>query len=127
MDDPQPGGTGSSTVTFTVLSVTPMRAGKLFALAAVEINIDRVLIEIHGIRAIRTATGATRVELPTFRDATGQPRTAIVLPDEIYRPIGDAVLEVLIERGIAKRRLAAVSPLVEPPSGRKVEEGGSPE
>jgi hypothetical protein len=113
MDDPQLGGTGSSTVTFTVLSVTPMRAGKLFALAAVEINVDGVLIEIHGIRAIRTVTGATRVELPTFRDATGQPRTAIVLPEEIYRPIGDAVLEVLIERGIAKRRLATAS--LEPP------------
>jgi beta-galactosidase GanA len=67
-----------------------LRAGKLFALASVEINVDDVLIEIHGIRAIRTATGATRVELPKFRDATGQPRVAIVLPEEIYGPIGDA-------------------------------------
>jgi len=93
------------TVSITVLSVTPMRAGKLFALASVQINVDGVPIEIHGIRATRTTTGATRVELPTFRDATGQSRAAIVLPEEIYRPIGDAVLEVLIERGIAKRRL----------------------
>jgi hypothetical protein len=66
----------------------------------------RRLVEIHGIRATRTATGATRIELPTFRDATGQSRAAIVLPEEIYGPIGDAVLEVLIERGIAKRRFA---------------------
>jgi len=58
------------------------------------------------IRATRTATGATRIELPTFGDATGQSRAAIVLPEEIYGPIGDAVLEVLIERGIAKRRFA---------------------
>jgi hypothetical protein len=95
------------TVTMTVLSVTPMTAGKLFALASVAIDIDGILIEIHGIRAIRTFTGATRVELPTFRDAKGQPRAAIVLPEEVYRPIGDAVLEVLIERGIAKRRFVA--------------------
>jgi stage V sporulation protein G len=102
--------TGS--VTITVLSVTTIHAGRLFALASVKINIDGVLVEIHGIRAIRTPTGATRVELPTFRDGSGQPRTAIVLPEEVYSPIGDAVLEVLIERGIAKRRFAA-PPLVE--------------
>jgi stage V sporulation protein G len=101
-----PADFGSRTVSITVLSVTPIRAGRLFALASVEINVDDVSIEIHGIRATRTATGATRVELPTFRDATGQSRAAIVLPEEIYGPIGDAVLDVLIERGIAKRRFA---------------------
>ena len=106
MDDLQSLDTGAKTVSITVLSVTPMRTGKLFALASVEINVDDVLIEIHGIRATRTATGATRVELPTFRDAKGQSRAAIVLPEEIYGPIGDAVLEVLVERGIAKRRIA---------------------
>ena len=116
MDDPQSLNNGSSTVSITIISVTPVRAGKLFALAAAEINIDGVLIEIHGIRATRTATGATRVELPTFRDATGQSRAAIVLPDEIYRPIGDAVLEVLIERGLAKQRFAP-PPLDKPISG----------
>jgi hypothetical protein len=100
----------SGSVAITVLSVTPIRASKLFALASVEINVDGVVIEIHGTRATRTPTGATRVELPTFRDARGQPRAAIVLPEEVYRPIGDAVLDVLIERGIAKRRFAA-SPL----------------
>jgi hypothetical protein len=102
--------TGS--VTITVLSVTPISAGRLFALASVEINVEGILVQIHGIRAMRVATGATRVELPTFRDTTGQSRAAIVLPEEVYRPIGDAVLEVLIERGIAKRRFGA--PLIEP-------------
>jgi len=103
---------GSRTVAITVLSVAPVSAGRLFALAAVEITIDGIAIEIHGIRATRTPTGATRVELPTFRDATGQSRAAIVLPEEIYRPIGDAVLETLIERGIAKRRFPT-APLLE--------------
>jgi hypothetical protein len=109
MDDLRPSDTGAKTVAITVLSVTPMRTGKLFALASVEINVDDVLIEIHGIQATRTATGATRVELPTFRDALGRSRPAIVLPEEIYGPIGDAVLDVLVERGIAKRRFVPPS------------------
>jgi hypothetical protein len=55
------------------------------------------------------------VELPTFRDATGQSHAAIKLPEEIYAPIGDAVLVELIERGIAKRRFAT------PPLGRSAQ------
>ena len=61
----------SSTVSITVLSVTPARAKKLFAFASVEIDIDGIRIEVRGIRAMRVPTGATRVELPTFRDAAG--------------------------------------------------------
>jgi hypothetical protein len=52
-------------VSITVLSVTPMRAGRLFALAAVEVDIDGVPIEIHGIRALHLPPAATRIELPT--------------------------------------------------------------
>ena len=105
MDGVQSNEAGSSLVSITVLSVTPMRAGRLFALASVEIDIDGVRIEVHGLRAMRDPTGGTRVELPTFRDAAGQSRPALVLPDEIYRPIGEAVVEMLNERGALKRRL----------------------
>jgi stage V sporulation protein G len=104
MDGEQSNETGSSLVSITVLSVRPLRAGKLFALASVEIDIDGIRIEVRGIRAMRAATGATRVELPTFRDAAGQSRAAIVLPDEVNGPIGDAVIEALIERGLTRRR-----------------------
>ena len=109
MDGVQSNEAGSSLVSITVLSVTPMRAGRLFALASVEIDIDGVRIEVHGIRAMRVSTGATRVELPTFRDA-GQSRAAIVLPDEVHGPIGDAVIEALIEQGLAKRRFSVPIP-----------------
>ena len=44
---------GSSLISITVLSVTPARAGKLFALASVAVNIDGVQIAIRGIRALR--------------------------------------------------------------------------
>ena len=78
-------------VSITVLSVTPMRAGKLFALAAVEIDIDGLPIEVHGIRAVRVPPAATRIELPTFATLPAA-RRAILLPGEVRRPIGDAVL-----------------------------------
>ena len=104
-------------VSITVLSVTPMQAGKLFALAAVAIDIDGVLIEIHGIRAIHVPPAATRIELPTFRDAAGRSRAAIVLPEEVRLPIGDAVLEELVERSLAVRRPALSAPQNSPASG----------
>jgi hypothetical protein len=49
----------SSTVSITVLSVTPARAKKLFAFASVEIDIDGVQIGVHGIRAMRKGRYAT--------------------------------------------------------------------
>ena len=91
-------------VSITVLSVTPVRAGKLFALAAVEIDIDGVVIEIHGIRAVHVPPAATRIELPRFRDAGGRSQTSIILPQELRGPIGDAVLGQLVEHGLAVRR-----------------------
>jgi stage V sporulation protein G len=81
-----------------LLSVTPGSAGKLFALASVEVDIDRAQITIHGIRAVRVDTTGTRIELPKFRNAPRVPRSVITLPDEIRGPVGDAVLDALIER-----------------------------
>jgi stage V sporulation protein G len=101
---------GSRTVLITVLSVTPVRAGKLFAFASVEIEIDGVRLEIHGIRATRVTPVGTKIELPVFRDATGVSRAAITLPEEVRGPVGDIVLDALIERGLAvKRNSAAVA------------------
>jgi len=102
---------GSSLVRITVLSVTPARTGKLFALASVEVDIDGVQIAIHGIRALHAADSAgTRIELPQFRDLNGRWQTAITLPEEVRGPIGDAVLNELIERGLAKRWFAVPIP-----------------
>lgn len=108
MDGVLPPETGL--VRITVLSVTPMRAGKLFALASVEVDIDGVQIQIHGIRVLRVDPAGTRIELPKFRDAAGILRAAITLPDEIRGPIGDAVLDELVEHGLAKRRFSASIP-----------------
>jgi stage V sporulation protein G len=106
MDGAQFDEIGSSTISITVRSLTPARAGRLFALASVSIDIDGVQIEVHGIRALRVQPVGTRIELPKFRDALGIMRPAITLPEEVRGPIGDAVLDVLVERGLASRRVA---------------------
>jgi stage V sporulation protein G len=93
----------SSTVSITVLSVTPARGKKLFAFASVEIDIDGVQIGVHGIRATHEP-GGTAIELPKFRDAAGIWRTAITLPEEVRSPIAKAVFDELVERGLAVRR-----------------------
>jgi hypothetical protein len=48
MDGSQLNETGSSMVSITVLSVTPVRAGKLFAFASVEIDIDGSITNENG-------------------------------------------------------------------------------
>ena len=93
----------SSTVSITVLSVKSVKFGRIFALASVEVDIDGVLLVIHGVRAIRVQPIGTRIDLPMFRDENGTWRHAITLPDEISRPIGRAVLDELVERGLAIR------------------------
>ena len=93
----EPDQPSSSTVSITVLSVTPARAKKLFAFASVEIDIDGVQIGVHGIRAMREL-GGTAIELPKFRDAGGVWRTAITLPEEVRSPIAKAVFDELVER-----------------------------
>jgi hypothetical protein len=40
----------ASTVSITVVSVKPVKFGKIFALASVEIDIDGVLLVLHGVR-----------------------------------------------------------------------------
>ena len=90
-----------STVSITVLSVTPARAQKLFAFASIEIDIDGVQIGIHGIRAMHAGPEAAAIELPKYRDGDGLWRTAITLPEEIYTPIARAVLDELVARGLS--------------------------
>lgn len=92
----------SSTVSITVLSVEPVKFGRIFALASVEVDIDGVLVVVHGVRAIVHPIG-TRIDLPMFRDENGAWRHAITLPDEISGPIGRAVLDELVVRGLAVR------------------------
>jgi len=93
----------SSTVSITVLSVKPVKFGRIFALASVEIDLDGVLLVIHGVRAIRAQPMGTRIDLPVYRDENGVWQRAITLPEEISGAIGKAILDELVERGLAFR------------------------
>jgi len=95
----------SSTVSITVLSVTPARAKKLFAFASVEIDIAACRSEFTA----SARCGRTAIELPKFRDAGGVWRAAITLPEEVHSPIAKAVFDELVERGLAVRRLGAMT------------------
>jgi hypothetical protein len=57
----------SITVLITVLSIKPVKFGQIFALASVEIDIDGVVLVIHGIRAMRGQPMGTRVDLPQLQ------------------------------------------------------------
>jgi hypothetical protein len=85
------------------LSVKPVKFGRIFALASIEIDIDGVLLVIHGVRAIRAQPMGTRIDLPAYRDENGVWRRAITLPEEISGAIGKAVLDELVECGLAFR------------------------
>lgn len=95
----------SSTVSITVLSVEPVKFGRIFALASAEVDIDGVPIVIHGVRAIRVHPIGTWIDLPRFRDENGAWRNAITLSDEISGPIGRAVPDEFVERGLAVREV----------------------
>jgi hypothetical protein len=86
------------------------------------IRFETMAVEIHGIRALHVPPAATRIELPTFRDAAGRSQAAIILPDEVRGPIGDAVLDHLVELGLAVRRPALTA--VQPPDAWAVSFGG---
>jgi hypothetical protein len=92
-------------VSITVLSVMPARSPQ-----SQSTSTGCRSRFIHGIRALRVEPAGTRIELPKFRDAAGMLRSAITLPDEIRGPIGDALLDALIDRGIAKRQFVAPMP-----------------
>jgi hypothetical protein len=75
-------------------------------------------LEIRGIRALHVPPAATRIELPTVREAAGKSQAAIILPEELREPIGDAVIARLVELGLAVKRSASTSP--PPPDARAV-------
>ena len=94
----------STAVRITVIDVQPLEAGKLFGLATDEIDIDGIIVAIHGIQAVQTQGAGIQIDPPKFRDAGGQWRTAVTLPDEIKKGIGQAVMDAMVERGISASR-----------------------
>lgn len=91
----------SSTISITVLSVTPMRPQKLLPPRSKSTSAACGSAFTEFARC--TASEAAAIELPKDRDGDGLWRTAITLPEEIYTPIARAVLDELLERGLTVR------------------------
>ena len=85
-----------TTVTFTVTQLEPVRsAGRLAALAAVEIEVDGVALQLQGVRVIRQRDRVT-TEAPKFRDPrTGQWTPALILPHELGQAIAHELHRML--------------------------------
>jgi len=98
-------------VEVTVGDVRRLGQGRVLALASAELVVEGIAFAIHGIQVIQTrdpatSRNATGVDLPRYRDPTGAWRPALDLPEELRKPLGDAVLERCCELGIAQRRPA---------------------
>jgi stage V sporulation protein G len=89
----------TSTATISVLQVTPIHAGRVLALADVELMLDGVSLIIHGVQ-VRADASKTEITLPNYRAPDGSWKTAVTLPDEIRGPMGDAVIAAAMEIGI---------------------------
>jgi len=98
--------------TITVRHLRPLQGRTVYALLDADIEIGGVVISIVGVQARHLAKGGTSVHLPTFRDADGKWRAAVILPDEIREALCDAVLAFMVEEGVAKSA-GSVQPDVE--------------
>ena len=83
-------------VTFTVTDVEPVRgAGRLVALAKVELELDGVVLIMQGVRVMRQRDLIT-MQAPRFRDPrTGNWVPALIVPAELGEAIAREIHKVL--------------------------------
>jgi stage V sporulation protein G len=92
--------TSTVSVTFEVVSVTRLHsAGRLLALATVEIDLDGVPLTLNGVQVLRTPAGKMQCRAPHYRGPTGEWLPAVTLPDELERAIGREILAGFMEPG----------------------------
>ena len=92
----------TASVTVTTVSIIHVKnAGKLRALADVEVVFDGIEMTIQGVQ-VRADGKSTEVSLPTYRAPDGSWRPAIILPDEIKAAISDTVIAAGLEAEILR-------------------------
>ncbi len=89
--------TATTIVTFRVTEVEQVRgAGRLVALAEVELELDGVVLVMRGVRVMRERNEIT-VQLPRFRDLrTGNWIPALIVPDELGQAIAGELHQILL-------------------------------
>ncbi len=95
-------GIGAMSVHCTLLNIVAKNAGRLLALADVELDFDGVAVEVNSVRVEREPNG-TSVRLPVDREG----RALIVLPEEVRQAMADVVLAGALDAGIVKDRVTA--------------------
>ena len=86
-------------VSFQVVRVERVDAGRLCALATVIIAVNEVEMAIQGVRVMRQPTGLLAVEAPRFRRPGGEWVPAVMLPPELKQAIADDILEQVEQLG----------------------------
>lgn len=89
-------------VAFTVLGIdrTPA-AGRLVALANVELDVCGIVLTLQGVRIVRAPGGGLACEAPTWRHPTrGDHLPALVLPPALRDALAAEVFEQAREAGL---------------------------
>ena len=86
----------TTTVNFTVTGIERVRgAGRLVALAQVELELDGVVLVMQGVRVMRQG-GRITTQAPRFRDPrTGDWIPALIMPAELGQAIARELHQVL--------------------------------
>jgi hypothetical protein len=88
-------------VTFTIANLRTVNSKSLYALVDVKVQVAGLSFGIIGVQIRRGSSGLS-VRLPTHRDVNGAWRPVVEMPEELLRPLANAVLEFLAEEGLAK-------------------------
>ena len=95
-------------VTFTIANPRIVNSKSLYALVDVEVQVAGLSFVIVGVQ-VRHGSGGLSARLPTQSDVNGAWRPVVEMPDELLRPLGNAVREFLAEEGLAERKSILVS------------------
>ena len=107
--------------TITVRHLRPLQGRTVYALLDADIEIGGVVISILGVQARHLPKGGTSVHLPTYRDADGVWRAAVVLPEEIREGLSDAVLAFMVEEGVAVAKAPRIEAGADEPADMNLE------
>lgn len=95
---------GYQAVTITVANCQALNTKTVFAFVDVEIVVAGVAFWIKGVQARHLPGGGTSIHLPTYRTPAGTWRAAIDLPAELVEALSQAVLDHLLDEGVAVRK-----------------------
>lgn len=100
----------TTSITVELIALRPVKTGRIIAFADVRLGVDGVEFVVHGVQVSRAKDAgkeATKVSLPTYRDAHGNWTAAISLPNELREPMARIVLDACLDAGLCRRVEAA--------------------